>query len=68
MKRSWRKERLRSLKYNVQFGYNDEIERYTIKITDADNKEVKKEIPSEEIQKMIEHLHTMKGMMFETEV
>ncbi len=62
------KERLRSLKYNVQFGYNDEIERYTIKITDADNKEVKKEIPSEEIQKMIEHLHTMKGMMFETEV
>lgn len=62
------RERLRSLKYNVQFGYNDEIERYTIKITDADNKEVKKEIPSEEIQKMIEHLHTMKGMMFETEV
>lgn len=62
------KERLRSLKYDVQFGYDDKIERYTIKIMDADNKEVKKEIPSEEIQKMIEHLHTMKGMMFETEI
>lgn len=62
------RERLRSLKYDVQFGYDDKIERYTIKIMDADNKEVKKEIPSEEIQKMIEHLHTMKGMMFETEI
>ncbi len=62
------KERLRSLKYDVQFGYDDKIERYTIKIMDADNKEVRKEIPSEEIQKMIEHLHTMKGMMFETEI
>lgn len=61
-------ERLRSLRHHVRFGYNDEIERYTITITDADNQEVKKEIPSEEIQKMIEHLHTMKGMMFETEI
>lgn len=60
-------ERLRSLKHNVRFGYNDEIERYTITITDAD-KEVVKEVPSEETQKMIEHLHTMRGMMFETEV
>lgn len=61
-------ERLRSLRHNVRFGYNDDIERYTITITDADDQEVVKEIPSEEIQKMIEHLHTMKGMMFDTEV
>lgn len=60
-------ERLRALKHNVRIGYNDDIERYTITITDAD-KEVVKEIPSEETQKMIEHLHTMRGMMFETEV
>ena len=61
-------ERLRSLRHNVRFGYNDDIERYTITITDADDQEVVKEIPSEEIQKMIEHLHTMRGMMFETEI
>ncbi|MCM1102740.1 MAG: flagellar protein FlaG [Clostridium sp.] len=61
-------ERLRSLRHNVRFGYNDDIERYTITITDADDQEVVKEIPSEEIQKMIEHLHTMKGMMFDTEI
>lgn len=62
------KERLRSLQHNVRFGYNDDIERYTITITDAEDKQVVKEIPSEEIQKMIEHLHTMKGMMFDTEI
>lgn len=62
------KERLRSLQHNVRFGYNDDIERYTITITDAEDKQVVKEIPSEEIQKLIEHLHTMKGMMFDTEV
>ncbi|MCM1539262.1 MAG: flagellar protein FlaG [bacterium] len=61
-------ERLRSLRHNVRFGYDDDIERYTITITDADDQEVVKEIPSEEIQKMIEHLHTMKGMMFDTEI
>lgn len=61
-------ERLRSLRHNVRFGYNDDIERYTITITEADDQKVVKEIPSEEIQKMIEHLHTMRGMMFETEV
>ena len=61
-------ERLRALKHNVRFGYNDDIERYTITITDADDKEVVKEIPSEETQKMIEHLHTMRGMMFDTEI
>lgn len=61
-------ERLRALRHNVRFGYNDDIERYTITITDADDQKVVKEIPSEEIQKMIEHLHTMKGMMFDTEI
>lgn len=61
-------ERMRSLRHNVRLGYNDDIERYTITITDADDQKIVKEIPSEEIQKMIEHLHTMRGMMFETEV
>lgn len=59
------KERIRSMGKSAQFAYNKDIERYTITITDRENKEVIKEIPSEEIQKMIEHLHTMRGMMFD---
>lgn len=59
------KERLRAMRYDAKFGYDEEIDRYTITIMDADEKEVIKEIPSEEIQKMIEHLHTMKGMLMD---
>ncbi len=62
------RDRLRALGHDAKFGYNDDIERYTITITDSQEKEVIKEIPSEEIQKMIEHLHTMRGMLMDTGV
>lgn len=59
------KERLKSMGKSAQFAYNDDINRYTITIMDKDSKEIVKEIPSEQIQKMIEHLHTMRGMMLD---
>lgn len=56
-------DRIKAMGRHARFSYNEEIARYTI--TDNDDKEVIKEIPSEQIQKMIEHLHTMRGMMMD---
>ncbi len=58
--------RIRSTKTNAKFAYNEDINRITITITDADN-EVVKEIPPEATQKMLERIHTFSGMMMDEE-
>lgn len=59
--------RIRSTKTNAKFAYNEDINRITITITDADN-EVIKEIPPEATQKMLERIHTFSGMMMDREI
>lgn len=58
--------RIRSTKTNAKFAYNEDIDRITITITDADN-EVIKEIPPEATQKMLERIHTFSGMVMDQE-
>lgn len=59
--------RIRNTKTNAKFAFNEDINRITITITDADN-EVVKEIPPESTQKMLERLHTFSGMVLDQEI
>jgi len=56
-----------SMGTDATYSYNKDIDRFTITITDRDTKEVLKEIPSEETQKMLKRLHTVNGMYLDTE-
>lgn len=58
-------QRVRGMKTTAKFKYDDEIGRVTITIQDADSKEIIKEIPAEEMRKVIEHLHTMRGLLMD---
>lgn len=58
-------QRVRGMKTTAKFKYDDEIGRVTITIQDADSKEIIKEIPAEEMHKVIEHLHTMRGLLMD---
>jgi len=59
--------RVRATRTNAKFEYNEDINRIIITITD-ENKEVIREIPPEETQKMLERIHTFSGMMVDTEI
>ena len=60
--------RIRNMHTDAKFSFNKDINRITITITDRDSKEVIREIPSEETQKMLERLHTLTGVMVDEEV
>ena len=58
-------QRVRGMKTTAKSKYDDKIGRVTITIQDADSKEIIKEIPAEEMRKVIEHLHTMRGLLMD---
>lgn len=60
-------QRVHSMGKSAKFEYNDKINRITITISDKSSKEVIREIPPEATQKMLERIHTMRGMMMDTE-
>lgn len=59
--------RIRATRTNARFEYNEDINRITITITDADD-EVIKEIPPEATQKILERIHTFSGMLMDEEI
>lgn len=61
-------QRARSMGTTAKFQYNEDINRITITIQDRETDKIVKEIPSEEMQKMIEKLHTMRGLLMDQEV
>ena len=60
--------RVRMMNTSAKFEYNEDIDRITIKIQDKDTNEIVREIPSEETQRMLEHIHTMRGLLMDQEV
>lgn len=61
-------QRVHSMGTNAKFEYNDEINRITITISDKSSNEVVREIPPEATQKMLERIHTMRGMLMDAEI
>lgn len=59
--------RVRNMGTDAKFEYNEDINRIIITITDKSNHEIVKEIPTEDTQKMLEHIHTMSGMLMDTQ-
>ncbi|MBQ8325833.1 MAG: flagellar protein FlaG [Lachnospiraceae bacterium] len=57
--------RVEPQKTNASFEYDEKIGRIKITITDAESKEIIKEIPPEGVQKMLERIHTMRGMLMD---
>ncbi len=49
--------------HNVEISYNDEVNRYAIKVLDADSKEVVKEIPSEKTLEMFARMLEIEGLL-----
>ena len=49
--------------HNVEISYNDEVNRYAIKVLDADSKEVLKEIPSEKTLEMFARMLEIEGLL-----
>ena len=60
-------DRARLLGTDAKFEYNKEIDRIVITISASGSNEVIKEIPQKEIQKMLERIHTMTGMIMDEE-
>ncbi|MCI9140521.1 MAG: flagellar protein FlaG [Lachnospiraceae bacterium] len=60
--------RVRAIRKSMKFSYNEDIQRFTISITDEDSNKVIKEIPPKGIQQVIERLHTMQGLLTDMEV
>lgn len=60
-------ERAKLLGTDAKFEYNKEIDRIVITISESGTDEVIKEIPQKEIQKMLERIHTMTGMIMDEE-
>lgn len=60
--------RVRAIRKSMKFSYNEDIQRFTISITDKDSNKVIKEIPPKGIQQVIERLHTMQGLLTDMEV
>lgn len=58
--------RARILGTDAKFKFNEDINRIVITITDKSNNEIIKEIPSEDTQRMLEHIHTLTGMLVDT--
>lgn len=49
--------------HNIEISYNDEVNRYSIKVLDSDSKEVVKEIPSEKTLEMFAKMLEIEGLL-----
>ena len=49
--------------HNIEISYNDEVNRYAIKVLDSDSKEVVKEIPSEKTLEMFARMLEIEGLL-----
>lgn len=49
--------------HNIEISYNDEVNRYAIKVLDAKSKEVVKEIPSEKSLEMFAKMLEIEGLL-----
>ncbi len=49
--------------HNMEISYNEEVNRYAIKVLDADSKEVVKEIPSEKSLEMFARMLEIEGLL-----
>ena len=51
--------------YNIEISYNNEVNRYAIKVLDSDSKEVVKEIPSEKTLDMFAKMLEIEGLLLD---
>ena len=49
--------------HNIEISYNDEVNRYAIKVLDSGSKEVVKEIPSEKTLEMFARMLEIEGLL-----
>ena len=49
--------------HNIEISYNEDVNRYSIKVLDADSKEVIKEIPSEKTLEMFARMLEIEGLL-----
>lgn len=49
--------------HNIEISYNNEVNRYSIKVLDSDSKEVVKEIPSEKSLEMFARMLEIEGLL-----
>ena len=49
--------------HNIEISYNEEVNRYSIKVLDSDSKEVVKEIPSEKTLEMFARMLEIEGLL-----
>lgn len=49
--------------HNVEISYNDEVNRFAIKVLDSESKEVVKEIPSEKTLEMFARMLEIEGLL-----
>lgn len=49
----------------ARITHDDELNRYVVRIADADSGEVIKEIPSDELLRFARHLEKLKGILFD---
>ena len=49
--------------HNIEISYNEEVNRYAIKVLDTDTKEVVKEIPSEKTLEMFARMLEIEGLL-----
>lgn len=51
--------------HNIEISYNEEVNRYAIKVLDSDSKEVVKEIPSEKTLEMFARMLEIEGLLMD---
>ena len=51
--------------YNIEISYNNDVNRYAIKVLDSDSKEVVKEIPSEKTLDMFAKMLEIEGLLLD---
>ena len=49
--------------HNIEISYNEEVNRYAIKVLDSDSKEVVREIPSEKTLEMFARMLEIEGLL-----
>jgi len=49
--------------HNIEISYNEEVNRYAIKVLDSESKEVVKEIPSEKTLEMFARMLEIEGLL-----
>lgn len=49
--------------HNIEISYNDEVNRYSIKVLDSETQEVVKEIPSEKSLEMFARMLEIEGLL-----